>query len=152
MGGSIPIALTRFLEFPVRRCLVPLLAISCAVMGTTGTLHGQTPPPSATAPSATAPAFTPAHPDSVAAMMPFARAHAALTTLRERADAEYAEPKNKKPEVLAELREKYRAERERLLKAQGLAESGYGEFTRRISSDDAARRAFEAALAKVTGK
>jgi hypothetical protein len=85
-------------------------------------------------------------------MMPFARAHAALTTLRERADAEYAEPKNKKPEVLAELREKYRAERERLLKAQGLAESGYGEFTRRISSDDAARRAFEAALAKVTGK
>jgi hypothetical protein len=85
-------------------------------------------------------------------MMPFARAHAALTTLRERADAEYAEPKNKKPEVLAELREKYRAERERLLKAQGLAEAGYGEFTRRISSDDAARRAFEAALAKVTGK
>ena len=148
MGGFIPIALTRFPEFPVRRCLVPLLAISCAVMGTTGTLHGQTPPPSATAPSATAPA----HPDSVAAMMPFARAHAALTTLRERADAEYAEPKNKNPEVLAELREKYRAERERLLKAQGLAESGYGEFTRRISSDDAARRAFEAALAKVTGK
>jgi hypothetical protein len=151
MSGFIPIALTRFPEFPVRRCLVPLLAISCAVMGTTGTLHGQTPPPPATAPVAT-PAVAPAHPDSVAAMMPFARAHAALTTLRERADAEYAEPKNKKPEVLAELREKYRAERERLLKAQGLAESGYGEFTRRISSDDAARRAFEAALAKVTGK
>ena len=131
----------------MRRSLVPLLAIGCAMMGTTGTLHGQ-----ATPPPASAPVVAPSHPDSVAAMMPFARTHAALNTLRERADAEYAEPKNKKPEVLAELRAKYRAERERVLKAQGLTEASYGELTRRISSDDAARRAFEAALAKVTGK
>lgn len=94
----------------------------------------------------------PPHPDSVAAMLPFARAHAALISLRERADAEYAEPKNKKPEVLAELRGKYRAERERVLKAQGLTEAAYGELTRRISSDDVARVAFEAALAKATAK
>jgi hypothetical protein len=85
-------------------------------------------------------------------MMPFARAHAALTTLRERADAEYADPKNKKPEVLAELRTKSRAERERVLKAQGLTEATYGELTRRISTDDAARLAFEAALTKGTAK
>ena len=52
----------------------------------------------------------------------------------------------------AELRAKYRAERERVLKAQGLTEASYGELTRRISSDDAARLAFEAALAKVTAK
>jgi hypothetical protein len=139
----------------VRRSLVPLLAIGCAMMGTTGTLHGQAAPPPASAPVATpvaTPVVAPPNPDSVAAMMPFARAHAALTTLRERADAEYADPKNKKPEVLAELRLKYRTERDRLLKAQGLAEASYGELTRRISSDDAARRAFEAALAKVTGK
>ena len=130
------------------RCLVPLLAIGCAMMGPTRPLHAQTStPPTTVSPVAAAP-----HPDSVAAMMPFARTHAALNTLRERADAEYAEPKNKKPEVLAELRAKYRAERERLLKAQGLTEASYGELTRRISSDDAARLAFEAALAKVTGK
>lgn len=97
-------------------------------------------------------AVVPPHPDSVSAMLPFARAHVALISLRERADAEYAEPKNKKPEVLAELRSKYRAERERLLTAQGLAEATYSELIRRISSDDAARVAFEAALAKVTAK
>lgn len=130
------------------RCLVPLLAIGCAMMGSPRPLHAQTAtPPATVSPVAAAP-----HPDSVAAMTPFARAHAALTTLRERADAEYADPKNKKPELLAELRTKYRAERERVLKAQALTEASYGDLTRRISSDDAARLAFEAALAKVTAK
>ena len=85
-------------------------------------------------------------------MTPFARAHAALNTLRERADAQYADPKNKTPEVLAELRAKYHTERAVVLKVQGLTEASYGELTRRISSDDAARLAFEAALAKVTAK
>jgi hypothetical protein len=131
----------------VLRCLVSLLAFGCLLMGPPRPLHGQVAPPPAAAPVAAAP-----HPDSVAAMMPFARTHAALTTLRERADAEYADPKNKKPEVLAELREKYRVERERALKAQGLTEASYAAFTRRISSDDAARTAFEAALAKVTAR
>ena len=130
------------------RCLVPLLAIGCAMMGSSHTLQSQSAPtPTAVALVAAAP-----HPDSVAAMLPFARAHAALNTLRERADAEYAEPKNKKPEVLAELRGKYRAERARLLKARGLTEASFGELTRRISGDDAARLAFEAALAKATAK
>ena len=134
------------------RCLVPLLAIGCAMMGSPRPLHAQTttpptPPPTTVSPVAAAP-----HADSVAAMMPFARVHAALNTLRERADAQYADPKNKKPELLAELRAKYHAERERVLTAQGLTEASYGELTRRISSDDAARLAFEAALAKVTAK
>ncbi len=144
----MPAALTRPPEFTVLRCLVPLLAIGCAMMGSPRSLHAQTAtPPTTVLPVAAAP-----HPDSVAAMVPFARVHAALITLRERADAEYADPKNKKPEVLAELRAKYRAERERALQAQGLTEARYGELTRRISSDDAARLAFEAALAKVTAK
>jgi hypothetical protein len=131
----------------VLRSFVPLLAFGCVLMGSPRPLHGQAAPPPATAPVAAV-----AHPDSVAAMMPFAKAHAALNTLRERADAEYADPKNKKPEVLAELREKYRVERERALKAQGLTEASYAAFTRRISSDDAARTAFEAALTKVTAR
>ena len=130
------------------RCFVPLLAIGCAMMGAPRPLHAQ----AATPPTTVSPVAAAPHPDSVAAMMPFARAHAALTTLRERADAEYADPKNKKPEVLAELRTKSRAERERVLKAQGLTEASYGELSRRISSDDASRLAFEAALTKVTAK
>ena len=85
-------------------------------------------------------------------MLPFALAHVAMNFLRDRADAEYAEPKNKKPEVLAELRAKYSAERERMLKSQGLTEASYGLSIRRISSDDLARSAFEAALAKASAK
>jgi hypothetical protein len=50
--------------------------------------------------------------------------------------------------VLAELREKYRKERERVLTAQGLTEAAYASGTRRISGDDGARLAFEAALTK----
>lgn len=134
------------------RCLVPLLAIGCAMMGPPRPLHAQTATPPATPPATMSPVAAAPHPDSVAAMMPFARVHAALTTLRERADAEYADPKNKKPELLDELRAKYRAERERVLKAQALTEANYGDLTRRISSDDAARLAFEAAFAKVTAK
>ena len=132
------------------RCLVPLLAIGCAMMGSPRPLHAQT--QMATPPTTVSPAAAAPHADSVAAMMPFARVHAALNTLRERADAQYADPKNKKPGVLAELRAKYHAERALVLKAQGLTEASYGELTRRISGDDAARLAFEAALAKVTAK
>lgn len=130
------------------RRLVLLLAIGCVTMGTTRTLHGQTTPPPVTAP----PVVAPPHPDSVAVMLPFARAHVALNALRERADAEYAEPKNKKPEVLADLRAKNHLERERLLKTQGITEASYAEVIRRISGDDAARLAFEAALVRATAK
>ncbi len=135
------------------RCLVPLLAIGCAMMGSTRTVHAQTPPPaSATAAAPAVPAAAAPHPDSVAAMLPYAKAAVAMNALRERADAEYADPKNKRPEALAELRSKYQVERERLLKAQGLTEATYVALTRRVSGDDAARLAFEAALAKITAK
>ncbi|WP_411281499.1 hypothetical protein [Gemmatimonas sp.] len=136
------------------RCLVPLLAIGCAMMGSTRTVYGQTPPPVAAtaASSTTVPVAAAPHADSVAAMLPFARAHAALNALRERADAQYADPKNKKPEVLAELRSKYRVERERLLTAQGMTEASYVVLTQRISGDDSARLAFDAALAKIIAK
>ncbi len=134
------------------RCLVPLLAIGCAMLGSPRSLHAQTATPPTTPPTTVSPVVAAPHADSVAAMMPFARVHAALNTLRERADAQYADPKNKKPEVLAELRAKYHTERALVLKAQGLTEASYGELTRRISGNDAARLAFEAALAKVTAK
>lgn len=128
----------------LRRAIVSLALVGLPLLSARG-LAAQSAGPPATAPAV--PAVTP-HADSVAAMMPLARAYTALTTLRERADAEYAEPKNKKPEVLAELREKYRKERARILSAQGLTEAAYAAGTRRISGDDGARLAFEAALTK----
>ena len=138
------------------RGLVSLLAIGGAVMGTTYSLHAQSapppPPPAVTTAATPVKVDVPPPPDSVSAMLPFARAHVAMNSLRDRADAEYAEPKNKKPEVLAELRGKYHAERERMLKSQGLTEASYSIFVRRISSDDLARSAFEAALAKASAK
>ena len=85
-------------------------------------------------------------------MLPYAKAYASLQALRERADAEYAEQKNKKPEVLAELRAKYRGERARLLQGQGLTEASYMALTQRVSGDDRARAAFEAALTKQSAK
>ncbi len=133
------------------RHLAFTLALGCATIGPIAGAGAQAQPPKPGTPPTVAAAATPSA-DSVAAMMPFARVHAALTALRERADAEYADPKNKKPEVLSELREKFRGQRAQILKAQGLTETSYGQFTKRISSDDAARLAFEAALAKVSAK
>ncbi|MDQ8163669.1 MAG: hypothetical protein P3C10_13910 [Gemmatimonadota bacterium] len=128
----------------LRRTITRLALVGLPLLSASG-LAAQAAVPPAAAPAA--PVTVP-HADSVAAMMPLARAYSALTTLRERADAEYADPKNKKPEVLAELREKYRKERERILSTQGLTEAAYAAGTRRISGDDGARLAFEAALTK----
>lgn len=128
----------------LRRTITRLALVGLPLLSASG-LAAQAAVPPAAAPAAP---VTAPHADSVAAMMPLARAYSALTTLRERADAEYADPKNKKPEVLAELREKYRKERERILATQGLTEAAYAAGTRRISGDDGARLAFEAALTK----
>lgn len=131
------------------RCLGLLLAIGYGTVGSPRALRAQTTPPPATAAVGTS---APPHPDSVAAMLPYAKAYASLQALRERADAEYAEQKNKKPEVLTELRAKYRGERARLLQGQGLTEASYMALTQRVSGDDRAREVFEAALAKRSAK
>ena len=85
----------------LRRTITRLALVGLPLLSASG-LAAQAAVSPATAPAAP---VTAPHADSVTAMMPLARAFSALTTLRERADAEYAEPKNKKPEVLAELRE-----------------------------------------------
>lgn len=93
--------------------------------------------------------------DSLAAqasMESFARTHAAIAALRDRVQAELAEPKSKKPEVQAELREKLRTERLRLLKEHGLTEDAFTRLTHRVAVDDEARKAFEAALARLAEK
>lgn len=127
------------------RSVRPMLAWALLMSAPSGVLAAQSAPkPPATVPQVPA--------DSIEAMLPFARAYVALNALRERADAAYAEPKNKKPEELAGLRQKYRVERDALLKTHGFTDATYARITQRVSGDDAARLAFEAALAKVTGK
>ena len=81
-----------------------------------------------------------------------ARAHAAIATLRDQVQSELAEPKSKKPEVQAELREKLRSERLRLLKEHGLTEEAFARLTHRVAVDDETRKAFEGALAKLGEK
>ncbi|HEX4932323.1 MAG TPA: DUF4168 domain-containing protein [Gemmatimonadaceae bacterium] len=95
------------------------------------------------------------HVDSVvteATMESFARAHLAISALRDRVQAELAEPKSKKPEVQAELREKLRTGRLAILKEHGLSDEAFARLTHRVATDDGARKAFEALLAKLAEK
>ena len=79
----------------------------------------------------------------------FARAYRAMALLRDRTQAELAAPANKKREVQAELRDKARAARTQLLRANGLSEGAYAEWVHRVSVDDTLRARFDSALARL---
>ena len=85
-------------------------------------------------------------------MSVFVRTHLALQALRDRVQAELAEPKNKTPENQKELRQKLRTERERLLKEHGMTEAQFARMTRWVSVNDSARKAFDALVAKAGTK
>lgn len=87
-----------------------------------------------------------------ATMESFARAHLAIAALRDRVQAELAEPKSKKPEVQAELREKLRAGRVAILKEHALTDEFFARLTHRVAVDDEARKAFESLLARLSEK
>lgn len=83
----------------------------------------------------------------------YAKAYVALNLLRDREQAELAEPRNKKPEPQAEVREKHRTEREKIRTAHGFTIDQFTRVTQQISTNDAVRDRFEAAVAKlVPGK
>ncbi|MEO6445075.1 MAG: DUF4168 domain-containing protein [Gemmatimonadaceae bacterium] len=84
--------------------------------------------------------------DSVAA---YARAYSAIARIRDRAQGELAEPRNKKAEVQGELRGKVLAEIAQVLTAEGLTQAQYDHLTHAVSVDPEARRQFEAALAQL---
>ena len=79
----------------------------------------------------------------------FARAYRAMALLRDRTHAELATPANKKREVQAELRDKARAARAQLLRANGLSEGAFAEWVHRVSVDDTLRARFDSALARL---
>ncbi|MBC7893859.1 MAG: DUF4168 domain-containing protein [Cytophagaceae bacterium] len=82
----------------------------------------------------------------------FARAHIAIDQVRERANAEFADPRNKKADVQEKLRDKLRDDVRKVLKEQNLTEAEYDRFTMAVSADTAQRRAFDALVAQLTAK
>lgn len=84
------------------------------------------------------------------AMDSFAAAHLAIAELRGKVQAELAEPRSKKPETQASLREKLQSGTERLLKEHNLTDAEFTRLTRRVSTDDVARKQFEDALARLS--
>ena len=87
---------------------------------------------------------------SASVMEAFTAAHVEVATLRTKLQAELAEPKSKKPEVQASLRDKLQVNTERILKQHGLTESEFAQLTRAVSTNDALRKQFDEAVAKLT--
>jgi len=88
---------------------------------------------------------------SAAAMESLAKAHIAVTAFRGQMQAELADPKSKKGEVQAQLRDKLQVGIVRILKEHGLTEPEFTRLTRRISTDTATRTVFEETLARLPG-
>ena len=80
-------------------------------------------------------------------MEAFAKAYLGMSQLRDRMQAELAEPKNKKVEIQLQLREKLRTQLEQVLKENHLTSAEYQALTRAVSVDAEKRREFEAQLA-----
>jgi len=95
------------------------------------------------------------HPDTAVTpqvLEVFARTHVAVSALRDRYQAAFAEPQNKKPESQLELRARMQGELAETLKANGMSEADFARLTRRVASDSSIRRVFEQALAQVAAR
>jgi len=85
-------------------------------------------------------------------MSVFVRTHLALQALRDRVQAELAEPRNKKDEEQKALRDKLRTERVRILKEHAMTEEQFARMTRWVSVNDSARKVFDALVAKAAAR
>lgn len=101
-------------------------------------------------PPAKAAAVAPAMDSTAAAIEAFAKLQRAINQLRDKEQAELAEPRNKKVEEQNTLREKYRKLRADSLKTHGFTQAQVTAMTLRISSDDALRALFEAAMERLS--
>lgn len=119
-------------------CLSILAAVAVASV-VPARLAAQQPVQNASAQAATA------SDDSIAA---FAKTHLAVSALRDRYQAQFAEPQNKKREVQDALHEKFHEALQAMLKEHGYSEASFERMTRLVSVDSTARRVFEAALAR----
>lgn len=119
-----------------------LLLIGATVGGRAGAQ-----PPTRVTPTAV-PAV--AVPDStVRAIEAFAKLQRALNGLRDREQAELAEPRHKKAEAQTEIRTRYRGWRADSLAAHGHTPATVRTMTLRLSSDDALRALFETTMERL---
>lgn len=88
---------------------------------------------------------------SAAALETFVKAHLAVAAFRGQLQAELAEPKNKKPEIQTQLHEKLQAGTKRLLDQHELSATEFSRLTRLVSTNDAVRKDFDAAVARLSG-
>lgn len=103
------------------------------------------------------PAALEAQPPSAAAtasdsLLQFVKAHAAITQLRDRAQADLANPRNKKGEAQAELRAKLREAIATAIREHGLTTEQFERMTHAVAVDPTWRDAFERELARVATK
>ncbi len=82
----------------------------------------------------------------------YVRAHLVLAGMRDKEQAELAEPRSKKGEVQTEIRTRYIGLRAAALKGAGYTEAQFTADPTRISTDDALRVKFEAALARASAR
>lgn len=73
----------------------------------------------------------------------YTKAYVEIGKLRDRMQAEFAEPQNKKIEVQEQLHEKMRTEVSRIITEQGLTDEQYNRITFAISTEPEQRKAFE---------
>jgi Domain of unknown function (DUF4168) len=85
-------------------------------------------------------------------MTVFARAWVAVTEIRDKAHAEMANPRTKKLEDQARLRDQLRKDIAAALKAKGLTQQAFDRMTMLVSADDTQRKTFEALVADLSAK
>lgn len=131
--------------FSGMRLLRPAIAVSTMLLASSR-LPAQPPVAKAASPAAAESTV----PDStVRAIESFAKLQRAINALRDREQAELAEPRNKKVEAQGDIRDKYRKLRADSLAAHGYTPAQVNALTLRISSDDRLRTLFETTMERL---
>ena len=84
-------------------------------------------------------------------ILAYARVELAITKVRDAIQAELAQTRNKTPEAQKQLQEKQRTQIEEVLHHSGMSEAEYQRQTFLISTDPELRKAFDDAIAQLTG-
>lgn len=82
----------------------------------------------------------------------FAKAWVAVAAVRDKAHAELADPRNKKIEDQARLRDRLRADIAAVLRANGLTQAEFDRLTQAVSVDGELRKRFDALLVELEKK
>lgn len=81
----------------------------------------------------------------------YTKVELAISTARDSMQAQYAMVRNKKTEVLQQLREKLRLQIDSILKKAGMTQAEYEKKTYLVSTDNSARHLFDSVTVALTG-